>query len=70
MQTIPGETLLTRSQAAELLNLKPQTLACWASTRRGGPPYAKIGGVTRYRREDVLAYIAANTVRIEPVTRP
>ena len=51
--------LLTRQQAAEVLKLKPQTLAAWAC--QNGPdrdlPVIKIGRLARYRREDIERFI-------------
>ena len=53
----PG--LLTRQQTAEILGLKPQTLAAWAC--QNGPqrnlPVIKIGRLARYRREDIEQFI-------------
>ncbi len=51
--------LLTRQQAAKILGIKPQTLATWACV--SGPernlPVVKIGRLSRYRREDIDAFI-------------
>mgnify|MGYP002637651160 CR=1 FL=1 len=53
--------LLTRQQAAEILGIQPQTLAAWAS--KSGPKrsleFVKIGRLSRYRREDIAAFIEA-----------
>jgi predicted DNA-binding transcriptional regulator AlpA len=68
MQDQPGdaavqEPLLTTAQAAELLNLKPDTLCVWRSTRRPHQPaYVKLGRAVRYRRADLESYLAARTV--------
>lgn len=53
--------LLTRAEAAEFLSVKPQTLAKWASTKRYDIPFVKIGNAIRYRRSDLLQYMASNT---------
>ncbi len=50
--------LMTRSEAAEFLRLKPQTLAAWA-TRGTGPKVCKIGGKVLYRLEDLQDFIIA-----------
>ena len=50
------ENLLTRTEAAAFLRLKPQTLAAW-STRGTGPKICKLGGRVLYRMEDLQAYI-------------
>ena len=51
-----AEILLTRTEAAAFLRLKPQTLAAW-STRGTGPKVCKLGGKVLYRMEDLQAYI-------------
>ena len=51
--TLPVSNLLTRQQAAEFLGLRPQTLACWASTGRHGLSYVKAGRSVRYRLSDL-----------------
>jgi hypothetical protein len=48
--------LMTRTEAAEFLRLKPQTLAAWA-TRGTGPRVCKIGGKALYRLEDLQNFI-------------
>ena len=57
MNTTPS--LLSRQEAAEILGLKPQTLAAWAC--QNGPdrdlPVIKIGRLARYRREDIERFI-------------
>jgi excisionase family DNA binding protein len=54
----PADVLYTREQAAEFLNLKPQTLAAWAMTGRG-PAFCKMGRAVRYRRSVLEAYVEA-----------
>jgi hypothetical protein len=56
-------TLLTETQAAEALGVKPSTLTCWRSTHRYGLAYCKIGGRVRYRASDVAAFVESRTVR-------
>ena len=52
--------LLTESEAAGLLRLKPKTLARWrwAGT---GPIYRKIGGAIRYAVTDLERYLEEAT---------
>lgn len=57
-----NEPLLSRNQAAELLGVKPQTMAVWACTKRYLIPYIKIGRCVKYRREDLQRFIAAHAV--------
>ena len=56
-------TLLSTTQVAELLGLKPHTLAVARSDGRSiRIPYFKIGRSVRYRKEEVEAYLRANQV--------
>ena len=55
-------TLLTANQTAELLKLRPQTLAKWRMTGRH-LPVVRIGDRSvRYRLVDVLAYLQRNMI--------
>lgn len=54
--------LLSRQETAQLLGVKTQTLAKWASVQRYGLPYIKVGKSVRYRRSDIDQYLARNTV--------
>jgi excisionase family DNA binding protein len=56
------DRLLTREQAAEVLSVKPQTLAVWACTGRYGLPHIKMGSSVRYRLSDLEKFIADRTV--------
>jgi predicted site-specific integrase-resolvase len=55
-----GDKLLTRRQAAELLGLRPQTLAKWGMVGRH-LPVVKFGRTVRYRVCDVERAIRSNT---------
>lgn len=55
-----NDRLLTRKQAAELLQCKESTLAIWKSTKRYPLPCVKIGKSVRYKLSDVLAFIEQN----------
>lgn len=48
--------LATRAQVAEYTQTSIPTLARWAGLDQG-PKVTRLGGVVRYRREDVLAWI-------------
>jgi excisionase family DNA binding protein len=50
------DRLLTRRDAARLLNLKKSTLEAWA-TRGGGPAYVKLGRAVRYRESDLVKFV-------------
>ena len=54
--------LLSRSEVAAYLGLKPQTLAVWATTGRYGLPMVKVGRSVRYRVADLEAWLAERTV--------
>jgi len=55
--------LLTCDEAAALLQVRPQTLAVWRSSRRHPElRYVRVGRSIRYRYADLLAYLAARTV--------
>ena len=61
--TTTAPKLLTRQQAAEYLNVKPQTLAKWAMTKRYNLPVVRLGKSVRYRLEDLDRFIEDNTER-------
>ena len=48
--------LLSRSEAAEALGLKPQTLAKWAMVGNG-PAVIKIGRSVKYEEQDIDDFI-------------
>lgn len=55
-------TLLTTSEAAAYLRMRPATLVTWRSTNRQRLPYCKLGGQVRYRQADLDAFIQASLV--------
>lgn len=58
-----GTDLLTRSEAAKALNVKPQTLASWATSKRYNLPYIKVGKKSvRYKRSDIDGFIKAGAI--------
>jgi len=60
--TLPTASLLTRSQAAEFLGVKPQTLAVWATNQRYNLPLVKVGSLVRYRLRDLERFLESRTV--------
>lgn len=54
----PGPLLLTAQQVADLLQVSPRTLWRLVSAQKVIGP-VRIGGNTRWRREEVQAWIAA-----------
>ena len=58
-----GKKFLTRVEAAELLGLRPQSLAnlTWLGA---GPPYVRLSSrCIRYDRDELLAYMKRHEVR-------
>lgn len=53
------EQLLTPEQVAKQLVIEEATLAVWRSTNRQPLPFVKLGGLVRYRRQDVHEFIAS-----------
>ena len=58
---MPPEFLSPR-QVAQLLNVSTKMLEAMRGTRKG-PPYSKVGGLVRYRLDDVRKYIAEGRVK-------
>jgi predicted DNA-binding transcriptional regulator AlpA len=53
--------LLVETEAAQFLSLSVRTLQAWR--HRGiGPSFIRAGRAVRYRRADILGWIADNTV--------
>lgn len=53
--------LVTRQEAADMLGLKPETLAKWACRKQYGLRMVKVGSRVRYRLGDVEHFIEENT---------
>lgn len=60
LQRLNSDPLYTRSEAAEFLRIKPQTLAKWASTHRYDLRFVKIGSRVMYRLSDLLDFQSQN----------
>jgi hypothetical protein len=60
--TLPSAGLLTREQAAEFLGVRPQTLACWLTTKRYNLRVVKVGSLCRYRLSDLERFLARRTI--------
>lgn len=48
-------------QAAQVLEVKPTTLAVWRSTGRYNLPYLKVGRLVKYRVSDLAEFLARRT---------
>jgi Helix-turn-helix domain len=55
------DALLREQDAADILCLSVRTLQSWR-IRLAGPPFVQVGRAVRYRRRDLIDWIAANTV--------
>lgn len=58
--------LLDRRGAAAYLGIKPETLKKWTTERR--ITFVRIGGLNKYHRDDLEAFIASN--RVVATNRP
>ena len=56
------DELLNPVEAARILDVKTGTLEVWRATKRYNLAYVKIGRSVKYRRSDLLAFIASRTV--------
>ncbi len=50
------DDLLTTTEAARFLNVRPNTLAIWRSTGRYNLPFVRVGRLVRYRLDDLLEF--------------
>lgn len=60
--------LLTESELAEILDVKPGTLKWWRVWKKIGPDYIKFqgrGGQVRYEVGAVRAWLRKHTIRLE-----
>ncbi len=57
-----SRSLMSRTEAAEYLGIKSQTLAVWATTKRYNLPYVKVGRLVKYSRESLDGFIASRTL--------
>lgn len=64
---IKQSIMLTRKEAAEMLRIRPQTLASWACTSKVNIPYIKIGSRVVYRYSDIIQFIESNLVQREEI---
>jgi len=55
--TAPSDYISTITLAA-MLEMSPQTIINWRNTRRQFLPFIRIGKCVRYKRDDVLAFLA------------
>ncbi len=58
--------LLTTSQAAEVLGIKPETLVAWRHYGRYGLAFTRVGRSIRYPADSVVQFIERRTVTSLP----
>lgn len=61
MTALEPEALLTEVDAADLLRLSIRTLQSWRA-RDFGPAFIRAGRAIRYRRNDIIKWVDAQTV--------
>lgn len=59
---VEARSLLNREEAAAYLDMKPQTLAVWASTGRYGLKFYRVGRSVKYRRSDLDQFLESRAV--------
>jgi excisionase family DNA binding protein len=57
--------LVPTAKAAEILQVKPNTLNIWRANGRKDLPFVRVGRLVRYRLEDIEAFIKKNSVGYE-----
>lgn len=57
--------LINERQAAEFIGLAMPTLRSWRQRQRiGQPPYYKLCGAIRYKRSELIEWLASNAVSV------
>jgi hypothetical protein len=62
-----SDPLLTESQAAKALDLRPGTLSVWRSTKRYPLAFVKVGRAVRYRQSDLRAFLESRRVTCDRI---
>ena len=57
METSNNTELMSRSEAARYIGVRPSTLACWCSTRRYHIPIVRVGRLVRYLKSDLDLFL-------------
>ena len=57
-EQLPVSPLLDSREVAAFLKVSESTLSRWRADRKG-PPFLRVGGITRYRFDAVEAWLAA-----------
>ncbi|MGH8596261.1 MAG: helix-turn-helix domain-containing protein [Gammaproteobacteria bacterium] len=59
---VAAQQLVDSQRAAEILGIKPQTLAVWRSNHRYGIPFHKVGSKVRYKVADLQRWLDSRRV--------
>jgi hypothetical protein len=70
LSELSGTGIITEDQAAEILDVVPETLQAWRYKKRYDLPYLKIGSLVRYRRQDIADFLERRLVKAEDATQP
>ena len=54
------DALLSETEVSDLFGISMRTLQAWR-TKKGGPPFVRLGRVIRYRRKDLVRWLEENT---------
>jgi excisionase family DNA binding protein len=54
--------LLSRKQAAEMLGVRPQTLAAWVTRGMYGLRFHRVGRLVKYKRSDLEQWLERRAV--------
>ena len=65
IKLVPGETLLTESEAADILHVSTKTLFTWRKKRL--LPFHRLGDSIRFRSVDLEEFL--NNTRVEPIAK-
>lgn len=68
-----NEELVSIRKLAQVLDCSPRTVRDWMYKNRRAPssdplPYYRLGGLVRFRLNDVIAWIDRRRVRISPLS--
>lgn len=68
-QSINKTVLMGCDSTAEMLGVKPDTLADWRCRSPEKLPHIKVGRLVKYRLSDIEAFIEANVVGVDDTGR-
>lgn len=60
--------LITRIEAARILNLHPMTLCAWARKKKVDLPYIRIGRKILYSKKDINDFLKRHTLQLSEPT--